>query len=331
MQSHFGGLWQRNIFENLAFYATARQKKQYAATFTAPHGKTAAIIAAGPSLDKAIVTLQKERANYYIIATDTAYPALMAQNIRADACISVDAQMISHAHFFSASPETLFIFDLSANPAAVRFAVKKGAPIMYAETGHPLSCLAAVSTQGACFPHIETGSGTVTSAAAAFAVQAGFETLAFFGNDFAYLNGKPYTKGCYLDALYNTKSIHTMSAEQQFTALMFRTELIPTEHGVTTPILNAYRTANELFLHKHGYKATGENIYRCAHTQTGISCAPFDYRTFCKNVRDCLKNDTRILLPYIAWLRQKQPKSTYKGILSLAQSRTLVYTYEDEN
>ncbi|MDE5614734.1 MAG: DUF115 domain-containing protein, partial [Treponemataceae bacterium] len=96
VQSHFGSIWQRNILLNLR-----RTAEQDAAMLTFPTEKTVAIIAAGPTLDKTWRQLAQKRDDYYIIATDTGYRALLRRGIASAAVICTAAQMVSHAHFFA--------------------------------------------------------------------------------------------------------------------------------------------------------------------------------------------------------------------------------------
>lgn len=330
VQSHFGGIWQRNIFMNLSLISKMQKSKgSYCHFFKAPPAKKAAIIAAGPSLDDRIPELKEKRSDYYIIATDTAYHALLSRKIVADACVSVDAQQISHAHFFNAQPSTLFIFDISANPAAIRTVAKKGAHLMLVETGHPLAAFAShIYGDEGCFAHIETGSGTVTIAAASFAIQAGFTDIVFFGADFAYQNGKPYTKGCYLDTTYAEKSVRTNPLELAFSRLMFRTALEPTKTGMTTALLTSYKASLKKFMMQAGYADFSDQQYKTHKNSQVLSTRPFDFSRFQTLFR--ASHQQTSLLPFIAWLKRKYPKSTYKEILSLAQRKSLVYTYEDE-
>lgn len=337
VQSHFGGLWQRNIFSNLKLVAKAQKQNRYQYDFSAPKGKTAAIIAAGPSLDSTAKILKSNRESFFIIATDTAYSALLARGITSDACISIDAQQISHTHFFETHKETLFIFDICANPAAVRRIFESGLRFTCVETGHPLSRLAATCGSFPCFHHLETGNGTVTVAAAACAKAAGFTDIACFGADFAYLNGKPYTAGCYLDVLYNSKSVKTETAEAQFSRLMFRTEVTKTENGITTPVLTSYKEGLEVFMAGNGFTKGKANyaetqkhvsVWKSASVSKGIHGSPFNLTQF---LSEALREENEVLLlPYAAWLGRKRPELKYKEILMLAKTHTLEYTDANE-
>ncbi len=236
VQAHFGKIWQRNILENL--YIFSKQKKN--SLLTIPNHKTAAIIAAGPTLDSTIQILKNKRSNFYIIATDTASQVLFLNDIIPDAVVSVDGQNISYRHFLKTNilPQTLYILDLCANPSISKAVVNTNGTLRFASGSHPLCKLAAdffkANNNTTLFPFIDSTSGTVTGAALDFAIKAGFNKIELFGADFAYSRGKPYCKGSYLDETYNNSSSRIGTQETAFSALMFRTSLIPLENGTTT-------------------------------------------------------------------------------------------------
>ena len=349
VQSHFGGIWQRNIFANLALASQFEHK-----TVRLPVEKTAAIIAAGPSLDDSIALLQKNRSKYHIIATDTGYRALLRRGIVGDVVVCVDAQMVSHNHFFDMRPETLCVLDASTNPAIARKIAEQNT-VVFAETGHPLSSFASqwASPDGG-FLHLTAGSGTVTIAAADFAIQAGFKRLAFFGADFAYSKGKAYAKGTYLDDLYNMHSTRTRTAETTFDALLFRTELIGKGRGTsTTPLLDSYRESLENFLKVNNFLKKADNEYIHAEknglseagagNQAEISVRAFDGKAFSKVYETELKSVLAgkinrkatafiTLLPFIAWLKRKYAGvEDFAEICRLACNKTLEFNKLYEN
>lgn len=350
VQSHFGGIWQRNIFANLALASQFTEK-----SIRFPGEKTAAIIAAGPSLDDSIALLQKNRDDYHIIATDTGYRALLRRGIVGDVVVCVDAQMVSHNHFFDVRPETLCVLDASTNPAIARKMAARNT-VVFVETGHPLSSFASqwASPNGG-FLHLTAGSGTVTIAAADFAIQAGFRKLAFFGADFAYSRGKAYARGTYLDDLYNMRSTRTHNAETNFDALLFRTELIAKGSGTsTTPLLDSYRESLENFLKVNNFLKKADNEYIHAEknelseagagNQADISVRAFDGKAFSKVYEMELKSVLAgkinrkapafiTLLPFIAWLKRKYAGvEDFSEICRLACNKTLEYNklYENE-
>ena len=246
VQAHFGKIWQRNIIENLLILS--RQKNT--SPLKIPTQKKAAVVAAGPSLDRSTAILTGNRDDYFIIATDTASQVLFLNGIKSDAIVSVDGQNISYRHFLKTSsmPNTIYILDLCANPAISK-AVANGSGILrFAASSHPLCAAAAAffreQTGTDVFPFLDSSSGTVTGAALDFAIKAGFKNIELFGADFAYSKGKPYCKGSYLDETFNNSALRTKTQETSFSALMFRTPLIYKQNGVaTTETLSQYDNA----------------------------------------------------------------------------------------
>ena len=250
VQRHFGKIWQKNILTNLSLaeqtlsFDTIKQ-----ATDTT---KIAAIIAAGPSLNKTIRELAAHQERYFIIATDTAYSVLCAYGITCDAVVSIDGQNVSHAHYLHGFSETtLYAFDVCANDSSVRKALAKKARVLLFETGHPLAQYASLFSGKRHFAHLEAGSGTVTIAAASLAKQLGFTELSFFGADFSYSDGSPYARGTYLEPQFYKGANRLSTAETAYTALLYRTPVKPvpqTENAVTTDILEAYKDSLAAFL-----------------------------------------------------------------------------------
>ncbi len=330
VQSHFGSIWQRNILLNLRHAA-----KQDAATLTFPTEKTAAIIAAGPTLDKTWRQLAQKRDAYYIIATDTGYRALLRRGIASDAVICTDAQMVSHAHFFALAPQTLCVFDLDANPATARHATGRQR-MLFVQTGHPLAAFADNGTE--TFPPISAGSGTVTVAAASFAIRAGFSRIRFFGADFCYADGKAYAKGTYLDDLYQVSGNRLNPAEQQFVRLLFRTELQDKGNGLlTTGLLESYKNSLESLLDANNFKKNADNVYIrqgdfVQGRHTPLAVRPFDYDAFRRAYRQSLDETIAdginrntgaflTLLPYIAWLKTHQNQQDFESLVRRAYTK----------
>lgn len=336
VQSHFGGLWQRNILMNLRLAAA-----QPPATYSFPHEKIAAIIAAGPSLDERWQTLAQHRDDYYIIATDTGYRALLRHGIVSDAVVCVDAQIVSHAHFFDCAPSTLCVLDLSVHPAVSRTLVRQNS-VLFVKTGHPLADFAGDYYS---LPFISAGSGTVTIAAAHIALLAGFSKMQFFGADFGYTHGKAYAQGSYLDDLYNAKSNRLHTAETQFSHLLYRTELKTTGNGTyTTDVLESYKKSLKTFLEANNFQKNADNVYirHEAHHQfeakqhKPLTVRTGDYQAFVRAYKDSLEKTVAdginkrtaawmTLLPYIAWLKKQQGQQDFESLVRLAYTKTWEY------
>lgn len=332
VQTHFGKIWQTNIKNNLQIIEKANceraQSKYKAKSNSEPDllnidtQKIARIIAAGPSLDNKIELLKKERKSSYIIATDTAFSTLLKHNIIPDSVVSIDGQHISQTHFIHKTDftKTLFIFELTANSNAIKHVQNHGGTIIFCRNEHPLSTLAAEYSEKSII-HLFTGSGTVTIAAADFAIKAGFTQIEVFGADFSYSNGKPYAKGTYLDSIYSKQSSRIQPVEQFYSKLMFRTELQKlTETSCTTKILESYKFSFEEYLKNHNLKFKKENgIYKIENQnikqmlelkKTTVNTKDF-YAYIKKNFNDEQKcfyqlNKTELaLLPAAAFYKRK--------------------------
>ena len=151
--------------------------------------KIAAIIAAGPSLDESAKKIKTAREKYFVIATDTSFKALMRTGIVPDAAVSIDAQSLSANHFVGEkSHETVLVLSLDSDSSIANALYENSSNIIFCASHHPLASFAARFCETP-FPLLESGSGTVTIAAADFAKKCGFEKMQVFGADFAYSRG----------------------------------------------------------------------------------------------------------------------------------------------
>lgn len=258
-QARFGGLWQKNAFCNLRLLKKIQEKNSLDQTNQAAASEAAAllkaaIICAGPSLDKTVGRLQSAPSEYWTIATDTAYKILRRRNIRIDAVVSIDAQRLSAEHFDAAfCKDTIFVLDAAANPSVARYAHENGAKIFFCNCGHPLLSFASLYCKRP-FARLDAGGGTVAMAALSFAKALGFERAEIFGADFSYLDGKPYARGSYLDDLYRMYESRAEPAEKVFCSLMFRAPLKKIgADAFQNDLLLSYQKSLENFLGQGNY------------------------------------------------------------------------------
>lgn len=331
VQKHFGKIWQRNILSNLSLCNSAKSFQDFTKDFDA--SKTAAIIAAGPTLNDSVKKLKAFREKFFIISTDTAYGSLEKNEIIPDIVISIDGQLVSHSHFMAKSnSKTKFVFDLCSNPAAVRKIINENRSFIFSENGHPLSFYASHFENRTNFIHLNTGSGTVTMAAISLAVQTGFRKLELFGADFSYINGQPYAKGTYLDSNFRINESRLKPAEMKFINLMFRTPVTKlNENTVTTEILNSYRESLSDYLRENFIKYNSEGSLEVPETiKKYLPDSIFNIKSFTetyrKELNDCFNSkdfsgNNRVfqtLLPLAAALDSSP---------FLAYHKTLSYTY----
>lgn len=337
VQKHFGKIWQRNILENLSL--SDKSLNFYDFTNDFDTSRTAAIIAAGPSLNETICELKNAREKYFIISTDTAYCSLEKNGVTADVVVSVDGQIVSHSHFiFKPNPKTKFVFDLCACPSAVRKIINSKNKFLFCESNHPLARFANHYDGKTHFIHLETGSGTVTIAAANFASVCGFKKIKLFGADFSYINGLPYAKGTYLDTNFRFQETRLSNAESKFVNLLYRTEIIKiSKNKFTTEILQSYKNTMEEFFKSHGIRKIRENEYEARNRKVdcfaSLAMTKFNFLDFKKYFINELKKikiseseiDTSspifaVLLPLCASLGENSSFLAYSKTLSYTES-----------
>lgn len=325
VQARFAKVWTHNIFSNLQIFEKAATFSELKNLYA--EKKTAAVIAAGPTLDKSIEKLKNAREKYIIIATDTAFSVLLKRGIFPEICVSVDAQMISENHFFNAAKtrgKTIFAFDLSGNSSAVRSVAKQKLPFFFFETGHPLSKAASLFDGKKHFLSLDAGSGTVTVAAYNLAQKIGFSKIELFGADFAYSGGKPYCKGTYLDELYAKDQNRLNPVESAFSKLMYRTELIQTDaQKFTTEVLTGYKKSLEAL--QNSFQQEEKNAEKSEFN-------PEEFKSFLKENLNRLSGDFETdkknssfwaILPLAAFYGRFYPA---QNAFELARQKTLGYT-----
>lgn len=347
VQANFGLIWQNNIYNNLKILSELKPAK-----IKIDSSKTAAIIAAGPSLDKTIEKLVKNREKYFIIATDTAYSSLLKRNIISDAVLSIDGQNISETHFIaSQNDKTVFIFDLQANYNAVNHIKRYTDKIIFTKSGHPFSDLAELTQNRKIFTKLNSGGGTVTIGAIDFARQAGFKNIEVFGADFSYINSKPYTSATYLDTLYRKNESKLKPAENQFTNLLYRTP-VTTENTngcsvIKTEILDLYKKTFIEWIKANGYSYSYDSFIYYVSSGTSktadfiLQNQSFDFKLFTdylrKNVKPVRENSTYkkltdltnieiSLLPLVSYLKNRNKNLAFVECLKLANNIILGYT-----
>ena len=344
VQAHFGKIWTSNILCN------SKLAQNHSHNFLLNLDsdslfKTAVIVAAGPTLDKEIQRFSAaNRKDYFFIATDTAAASLIKRSIGPDVIVSIDGQSVSYNHFLAGRKNnadalmasTIFAFDLSANSSAAKHLCQADRKVMFFCSGHPLSSAINASNNFA-LPLFFSGAGTVTITALDLAVKAGFKKIEILGADFAYSKGKAYTKGTYLDALYNKNSNRLNETEETFSKLMFRTELTSLSPDIkTTEVLQAYKYSLQKYLNDKDLSFSKEcNIYKIENKNSRQTFASqktgsqtFSLSNFYKKIENATFDELEpLLLPYVAWLRNNEEYKNipYNKLLKLALDSIVRY------
>lgn len=323
VQTHFGKLWQHNILNNLNYISKNPVDLQIKT-----NKKTAVIVAAGPSLDEKIEYIKQNISDYFIISTDTAYSSLIKNQIFPEIVISIDGQFISHQHFLhKKTNSTIFAFDLCSNNSCIQ---KAGNKYFFFNSGHPLSMLASKNMN---IISLYTGAGTVTISALDLAFFLGFQNILVIAADFAYINEKPYAKGTYLDGIYRNSETKIQNAETSFSKLMYRTQLkqVNTD-SKTTDVLISYKNSFEEYLSlKNCNWSRNGNIYEIINNSSlnkidFVMNYSFNMKNFYIQAEESYSNqDFRFLLPFIAYLRNKNKNESFENLHKLAYSYFVRY------
>ncbi len=349
VQSHFGKNWQRNILLNM--------DKLGGYDFPGvPESKTAAVIAAGPSLDKTISELKKNRQSYTIFATDTSFGTLVKNGLDADYVVSIDGQFVSSSHFLccpkDVNVKTVFVFDLCANPSALRIVSEKGYRIAMTKSRHPLCSILGEED----VPVLESGSGTVTIAACDLAKKLGAKKIRVFGADFSYCFGKPYCKGTYLENNFSKDSSRLENVETRYISLEYRTEIFDSEgknlfgdeleSPKSSEVLLSYRKSlmdwasdnrfqlnRNLLLNKENFYSVNRSIYKKNSAEENLLAWKKSLEDMLDKNQDAVSLDllkikeVYPLLPYVAWLRKNGgfARSSFYELLELAYTDLIRY------
>ena len=212
VQAHFGKRWFSNIIRNLP------QAEQIAPAL--PPIRSAAICAAGPSLDDTLPLLKEKKNRPFIIAVDTSLPSLLSAGLEPDAVVSIDCQHISYYHFMAGLPErTLLFLDLASPPLV---ASRSARPYFFSG-GHPLTRY--LSRYWRPIPELDTSGANVTYAALSLAEYLGARDIELYGVDFSYPEGVAYARGSYIRSLFENRQTRNNPLENLHSTFLYRTPL----------------------------------------------------------------------------------------------------------
>jgi hypothetical protein len=233
VQSHFGKRWFTNILMNL--------QRVRSAPHAIPHSGTAAVTAAGPSLEKQLPRLAAERDQLLLVATDTSLPALLRSGIKPDAVLSIDCQNHGYHHFLQGMPAATSLFLDLASPAVL---ARRAVPPVFVASAHPF--IRYLDSHWRRLPQIDTSGGNVTHAAVSLARTLGARRIAVYGADFSYPDGKAYARGTYLYDYFWTEQSRLSTAEAKFFSFVHGSALARRESQggrviYTTTVLRGYR------------------------------------------------------------------------------------------
>jgi hypothetical protein len=257
VQAHFGKRWFSNIIRNIRGMQTGPENFLLEKTVSEKH--EAAIVAAGPSLDRQLPAISDFKSNgVFIISSDTALPVLSHNGIEPDAVVSIDCQHISYYHFLGCALRNIPLFlDIASPPMLSRLSPS---PVFFS-SGHPLALY--VRAHWRPFMRLDTSGGNVTYACLSLAENLSFQRITLFGADFSYVQSQSYARGTYIYPFFEKKQNRLCPLEAQFSAFFYRSPFMPPENGEKK---NYYETSSLRFYRK--------KLEEKANTMTAnVSCA----------------------------------------------------------
>jgi hypothetical protein len=264
VQAHFGMRWFSNIIRNMCL---AQSLNQSAPQISGTVGCEAAICAAGPSLDTQIPLLLERRQKQFVIAADTALPALLAGGVKPDAVVSIDCQHISYYHFIGTGCADIPLFlDIASPPMLSGFS---RFPFFFAG-GHPLASYIRLKWKP--LPLLDTSGGNVTYACLSLAEQLGAKRITIYGADFSYPLGKPYARGTYFYPLFERQQHRLSPLEARVSSFLYRSPFLPPENEESCcRTIPCYETGSLRFYRKSfEEKASGMEAEVLAESGLGI-------------------------------------------------------------
>jgi len=238
VQAHFGIRWFSNIIRNIS--QTGKYNNNFFTELKKSNIKKAAVVAAGPSLDRQLSSLAMFKSHGgFIISTDTALGALLNNNIEPDAVVSIDCQLISYYHFTGLNMRRIpLIMDIASPPLLCGLS---SAPIFFSG-GHPLCSY--FNSNWKYFPRLDTSGGNVTYACLSLAESLNIPRITLFGADFSYIRSRTYARGTYIYPYFYNRQNRLSPMEAQMSRFLYRSPFLPQEDGQRK---NYYETSSLRF------------------------------------------------------------------------------------
>lgn len=183
----FGHLWLVNIAQNMPFLASDPSAHALAGMWK---GRTAIVVAAGPSLDKNAPLLAAAKGRAIIIAAGSGYAAVRRHGIEPDIVAVIDPLPENLRYYQQPIPETTaLLYEFKITPTVVRSF--KGPRFVWAG-GDPAGdwIEQRIGSRRAAY-----AAGTVTYSAFKLACELGASRIVCVGLDLAFSDGAMYAAG----------------------------------------------------------------------------------------------------------------------------------------
>ncbi len=231
----FGERYLRNVLLNFTMIKNTRPVRSL---FNAFAGYPVIIAGSGPSLDDDGPMIHRYQERFFIIAVDSALPALEQKGIRPDIVITVDPQPYVQEHFLGCGTAgVLVVYSISSHPSLVR-----GLKGFMSFNSHPFSQLAS-EVYGGSVGSVDSGTGNVSGDAVNLAVKCGFSPIGVTGLDFSFSRFAVYARGSAYQKRYGAFFQDRFSTVEGLNMGYIMTSSGGTRHGG--------RFTRKSFLHYH--------------------------------------------------------------------------------
>lgn len=209
----FAKRWLKNSCKNINNYALMRGVSAYAGN---AHGIPFTIVAAGPSLERALPYLSEIKKRSVVVCVETALRACLRAGVEPDFIVVGDPQYYAYRHIAGlTSKSSVLIAEVAVYPAVFSFSCRDFA---LSSSLFPIGKwferrLGKKGDLGA--------GGSVASAAWNFAYTAGASEIHCCGLDFAFPEKRTHIRGSMFEEGTHETSVRTLPAETQNLPLLF--------------------------------------------------------------------------------------------------------------
>lgn len=206
----FQGSLAQNIFQNMRYVCEGYHTKQLAKAIS--DGKTAILVAAGPSLDKNVQELKNAKNKAFILAVDTAVGPLVRRSIIPDAFVTIDPHKDLELIEAEGAEKIPIIAPATARTALIEHQDNK--KIFYFDSYALPAHIYHIN--GKTMPAAASG-GSVACSGFSILFRMGFQTIILVGQDLAYTDNKSHADGTFQEKMpeENTEGMITVKGNYQ--------------------------------------------------------------------------------------------------------------------
>lgn len=214
------------------------------------------ICGAGASLSTNFNEIKTHRDSYFILAVDTAVPALRESGILPDAIVNLDGQFYNSLDFYHCNENVIRLCDMTAYPSTLR----KGSCSLFLSKFCESDFLKTLEKTLGVYSIPAMGSVGVSAFELSCMITKG--PIILCGLDFAYIPGASHVKGSIFHQHYLYKH-NRLSCDAGVLARVFRKKTIklPENYLYTDPLLQSYHKDLMSFVEKSGRTVYKWNQY----------------------------------------------------------------------